>query len=111
MNDVEIMEKIDLAESARQAGNENLAIKLLIETLRAIVAKETKMKRPELTYCNICGGVILPVDTAWPETDGTWECDICHVGIEQDAADAVALERGTYRMPRDPRDEMDGGER
>jgi hypothetical protein len=40
--DVEIMEKIALAESARQTGNDSTAIQLLIETLRAIIAKETK---------------------------------------------------------------------
>lgn len=70
------------------------------------------MTRPELTYCNICGGVILPVDDAI-EGDGWWVCTIC-----DDDADpgrlwrsAMALEHGTYRRPRDPRDELDGGVR
>ena len=80
------------------------------------------MSRPELTYCTECGGVILPVDTAI-ERDGEWECVICNepcvdsfcdddeepIDAEQEWNDAVALERGTYRPSRDPRDELDGG--
>lgn len=69
--------------------------------------------RPELTYCAVCGGVILPADTA--EQDGDeWTCELCGgepaPDVERDWNDAVAFERGTLRLPRDPRDEYDGGE-
>lgn len=67
-----------------------------------------------MTYCNICG----VAGATWPEEDGTWQCDACHDGIDQDERvdaeelwnDAVALERGTYRPAPDWRDELDGGD-
>jgi hypothetical protein len=84
------------------------------------------MKRPELCYCAVCGGVILPVDTA-VEVDGNWECAICNEpcadsicdddeddsrpDAEQMFNDFVDFQRGVKRPARDPRDELDGGVR
>lgn len=75
--------------------------------------------RPELCYCAVCGGVILPIDDATCAA-GEWTCAICTNddreprglnAIIEEMADAVAFERGTAKQTPDWRDEYDGGAR
>lgn len=36
------------------------------------------MTRPELCYCIVCGGAILPVDSArYDDVGDSWTCAIC----------------------------------
>lgn len=63
------------------------------------------MKRPELTYCNECGGVILPVDEAWYDDVGdSWMCAICNEPGQLRLLDEE-IELGVYSHEEEENDE------